>query len=400
RAGRRLGLSLAILVASSSPLNQFIINHPEYFWGKSPEQARINPDNPMVLINHLKCAAFELPFAEGEAFGGSDPTQMLKFLEEERVVHLSGGQWHWMSDSYPADQISLRSVSSDNFLVLDASNENRTLAEVEFSDAPSTLHEKAIYLCEGAPYLVERMDYAGRRAYVKPVEVDYYTDAITYNHLRILDVFEREDLSRSRRAHGEVHVLEQVVGFKKIKFYTLENLGSGEVLLPEQEMHTTAYWLTIPRGLLQGLALSAAEVGNGLLGLAHALQSVACLFLMSDPHDLATYIGDESLLDRPPERPEGEALGSASVLPSGPAFAVRPDFQPSLFLYDNYPGGIGLSPRLYQIHEELLRDTLKLIQSCPCRSGCPSCVGAIQEVGRGAKAATLSILRAILGVVL
>jgi DEAD/DEAH box helicase domain-containing protein len=398
RAGRRLGLSLAILVASSSPLNQFIINHPEYFWGRSPEVARINPDNPLILINHLKCAAFELPFAEGEAFGGRDPSEMLKFLEEERVVHLSGGQWHWMSDSYPADQISLRSVSSDNFLVLDASEDNRTIAEVEFTDAPSTLHEKAIYLCEGKPHLVERIDYAGTRAYVRPVEVDYYTDAITYNHLRILDVFEREDLGRSRRAHGEVHVLEQVVGFKKIKFYTLENLGSGEVLLPEQEMHTTAYWLTIPRILLEGLPLSPAEVGNGLLGLAHALRSVASLFLMSDPRDLATYIGDESVLEHPPEKPDLQALTSPSRLPPGLSLSARPDFQPSVFLYDNYPGGIGLSPQLYQIHEDLLHKSLELIQACSCRQGCPSCVGAIQEVGRGAKSATLSILRGTLGV--
>jgi len=320
---------------------------------------------------------------------------MLKFLEEERVIHLSGGQWHWMSDSYPADQISLRSVSSDNFLVLDVSHENRTLAEVEFSDAPSTLHEKAIYLCEGKPYLVEKMDYGKRRAYVKPAEVDYYTDAITYSHLRILSYFEREDLGRSRRAHGEVHVLEQVVGFKKIKFYTLENLGSGEVLLPEQEMHTTAYWLTIPRPLLEGLLLSPAEVGNGLLGLAHALRSVASLFLMGDPRDLATYIGDESLLDRPPERPDLDGPSSSST--AGLMALTRPDFQPSLFLFDNYPGGIGLSPRLYQLHQELLQRTLELIEACPCRRGCPSCVGAIHEVGRGGKSSTPSILKAMLG---
>lgn len=395
RAGRRLGLSLAILVASSSPLNQFIINHPEYFFGRSPEHARINPDNPMILINHLKCAAFELPFAEGESFGGSDPLEMLKFLEDERVIHLAGGQWHWMSDSYPADQISLRSVSSDNFLVMDASDEDRTIAEVEFSDAPSTLHEKAIYLCEGKPYLVEKMDYAGRRGYVKPVEADYYTDAITYNHLRILDCFEREDLGQSRRAHGEVHVLEQVVGFKKIKFYTLENLGSGEVLLPEQEMHTTAYWLTIPRPLLQHLPLSPGEAWNGLLGLTHALQHVGSLFLMSDPRDLATYIGDESILEHPAEKPTLEGLPFSSS--TGQVALARPDFQPSIFLYDNYPGGIGLSPQLYRLHEEMLQRTLDLIEACPCRQGCPSCVGAIQEVGRGAKSTTLSILKAVLG---
>jgi len=399
RAGRRQGLSLAILVASSSPLNQFIVNHPLYFWGRSPEMARINPDNPLILINHLKCAAFELPFEEGEAFGSQDPAEMLRFLEEERVLHLSGGRYHWMSDSYPADGISLRSVSSDNFLVLDASNQDRSLAEVDFADAPSTLHEKAIYLWEGKPYLVEKMDFAGRRAYVRPVEADYYTEAITYSHLRILDCFEREDLGCSRRAHGEVHVVEQVVGFKKIKFYTLENLGSGEVLLPEQEMHTTAYWLTIPRPVLSQLSLSPSEVAGGLLGLSQALRSVACLFLMSDPRDLASYIGEEAALDRAPAREERDPFRSVPWVPHGLSASslVRTDFEPSLFLYDDYPGGIGLSVQLYQIHGELLRRTLELIQACPCPHGCPSCVGPLQEVGEGGKRAALLILKAALG---
>jgi DEAD/DEAH box helicase domain-containing protein len=395
RAGRRLGLSLAILVGSSSPMDQFILNHPEYFWGRSPEHARINPDNPMILINHLKCAAFELPFAEGETFGGSDPSEMLKFLEEERVLHLTGGQWHWMSDSYPADQISLRSISSDNFVVMDSANENRAIAEVDFESAPSTIHEKAIYLVEGRPYLVEKMDFAGRKAYVRPAEVDYYTDAITYNRLRILDCFEREDLGQSRRAHGEVHVVEQVVGFKKIKFYTLENLGSGELLLPEQEMHTTAYWLTIPRTVLENIPFSPGEAWNGLLGLAYSLQHVASLFLMSDPRDLSPYIGDESELERP-LRGTGlpEAAGDSALPPY-----MRPDFQPSIFLYDNYPGGIGLSPQLYELHEEILQKARELIESCSCHHGCPSCVGATHEVGKGAKVTTVSILQKLLGVI-
>jgi len=396
RAGRRLGPSLAILVGSSSPMNQFILNHPEYFWDRSPEHARINPNNPMILINHLKCAAFELPFAEGETFGGSDPAEMLKFLEEERVIHLAGGQWHWMSDSYPADQTRLRSISSDNFVVMDSANENRAIAEVDFESAPSTIHEKAIYLVEGRPYLVEKMDFPGRKAYVRPVEVDYYTDAITYNRLRILDCFEREDLGQSRRAHGEVHVVEQVVGFKKIKFYTLENLGSGELLLPEQEMHTTAYWLTIPRTVLEDIPLSPGAAWNGLLGLAYSLQHVASLFLMSDPHDLSPYIGDESELEHPPQGTGLPGAPGGSPLPP----YMRPDFQASIFLYDNYPGGIGLSPQLYELHEEILQKARELVESCPCRHGCPSCVGATHEVGKGAKAATVSILQKVLGLTL
>ncbi len=190
---------MAVLVANSTPLNQFIARHPEYFFDAPVEEARINPDNLHVLLNHVKCAAFELPFADGEAFGGEDLAEVLRFLEEERLLHHAGGRWHWTSESYPADAISLRSVSSDNFVVQDITKEPRIVAEVDYDSAPSMVHEKAIYMLEGRTYYVEKYDHKERRVEVREAEVDYYTDAITYTKVRILDRFATEPVRHARR---------------------------------------------------------------------------------------------------------------------------------------------------------------------------------------------------------
>jgi DEAD/DEAH box helicase domain-containing protein len=190
RAGRRTTRSAAVLVASSAPLDQYIVRHPEYFFGASPEHALVNPDNLHILLDHVKCAAFELPFTEDEAFGRERVQDVLQVLEEEGFVHLAGGQWHWTNESYPADAVSLRSVSSDNFVVVDTTGgEPRIIGETDYTSAPSTLHAKAIYIVEGQLYQVERLDWEGRKAYVRPVDCDYYTDAISYSKVTILDEF-------------------------------------------------------------------------------------------------------------------------------------------------------------------------------------------------------------------
>ena len=257
RAGRRSGTSVAVLVANSTPLNQFMAKNPDYFFDAPIEEGRINPDNLHILVNHVKCAAFELPFTEGERFGSENLEEVLKFLEEERLVHRAQDRWHWTSESYPADAVSLRSVSSDNFLVQDITREPRIIAEVDFDSAPSTLHEKAVYILEGRTFFVEKYDHQERRAHVREAEVDYYTDAITYTKVKILDRFDEEPAGSARRTHGEVHVTSQVVGFKKIKFHTNENVGSGDLTMPENQMHTTAYWLTIPREVMRALPFAA-----------------------------------------------------------------------------------------------------------------------------------------------
>ncbi len=376
RAGRRQGASLAVLVASSNPLDQYIIEHPEYFFGQSPERAHVNPDNVEILLNHLKCAAFELPLRDGENFGRHDIGDMCRFLSEEaRLLHHSGGSWHWTSDTYPADAVSLRSVSSDNFVVVDITGDHKVIAETSFTSALTTLHEKAIYLHEARQYQVEKFDYEGRKAYVRAVDSDYFTDAIDYTQVKELVEFASMEVNGAKAAHGEVRVNTQVVGFKKVKFYTLENVGAGNLSMPEQEMHTTAYWLHFPAAFLERLeGLTAAARQSGIVGLGNLLQVVGALLLMSDPRDLGVAITEAI-----------PGQGGASV------------FEPDLFLYDNYPGGIGQSGPLFDLTPRLIAGALEMLRVCGCESGCPSCTGPEGETGSGGKEAARRILEALSG---
>ena len=378
RAGRRSGSAVGVMVASSAPLDQYIVNHPEYFLEQSPESGLINPENIHILINHLQCATFELPFGEDEQFGGHDVGEILKYLAERGFIHKAGEKWHWTSESYPADAISLRSISSDNFLVVETSQEARVIGEVDYSSAFTTLHEKAIYLHQGQQYYVHNLDIPERRAYVRNVDSEYYTDAITYTSVRPLDTAGQAGIHQ----HGEVHVAHQVVGFKKIKFTTMENVGSGELSMPTQEMHTTAYWLRIPRVVFRTLPFSQSERLDGVFGLGHALAEIASVFLMCDRRDLGTSV--ETGLDGTPHSP-------SSSLPMTTDAVETVEHEPTIYIYDNYPGGIGLSRPLYEVRVRVLDATRSLIRSCICDDGCPSCVGPTL----GAKAPTLAILDAL-----
>ena len=196
-------------------------------------------------------------------------------------------QWQWTSESYPADAVSLRSISSDNFVVVDITQGADVIGETSFTSGPATLHEKAIYMVEGVLYQVERLDFEGRKAFVRRIDCDYYTDAITYTKVTVLDTFAADPTA----SHGEVHVSSRVVGFKKIKFYTNENVGSGELDLPEQQMHTTAYWLTVPRAVMAALPYASDDRRDGVVGLSFAMRQVAQLLLMCDRQDIGISIG-------------------------------------------------------------------------------------------------------------
>ena len=387
RAGRRSGASVAVMVASSAPLDQFIVQNPDYFFERSPEHAQINPDNLEVLVSHLKCAAFELPLEAGERFGASDLQTLCEFLAERGFLHRArDARWHWTHEAYPADAVSLRRITSDNFLVVEMTGEPRVIGEVDFSSALTTLHEKAIYLHESRQYQVERLDYQGRKAYVRAVDSDYFTDAISYTKVRRLETSESAAPAQPPeplclRNHGEVDVRTQVVGFKKIKFQTFENVGAGKLELPEQEWHTTAYWLTLPNRFLASLPFSNDDRQNGLRALKNALRSIATLLLMCDPRDLGATLGEN--------QPAPENGGHPVV---GTPGENRSFFEPNIYLYDKYPGGIGFSKPLYELHDELLEKTLALIRNCGCASGCPSCVGPVGEIGETGKAVAREIL--------
>jgi len=398
RAGRRSGSSCAVLVASSSPLDQFIVRHPDYFFGNTPEHAFIQPDNLEILINHLKCAAFELPIGPQEKFGDVDVHDLCARLAEAGYLHLAGENYHWTHEAYPADTISLRSVTSDNFVIIDITGSPLVIGEVDFASALVFVHEKAIYLHGGQQYQVEHLDFKERKAYVKQVDVDYYTDAVRYTQVRVLEIADTAPANEARPeipascSHGEVLVRSQVVGFKKIKFFTNENVGAGQLELPENEMHTTSYWMTLQRPLLESLDFTISERQSGMFGLLHALASVATLLLMCDCRDLGTAIG---------ERPPAPGLESEEFTPGKWEDSIGTNekdfFEPNLYLFDAYPGGIGFSEPLFRAHDLLIHKTRELIQACPCEQGCPSCVGPTGDLAPRAKEAALAILARLSG---
>ncbi len=401
RAGRRQGSAAAVLVASSAPLDQFIVQNPDYFFGRSPEHGYVNPDNLQILLNHLKCAAFELPVRDDEKFGSLDLKTLCSYLEEGGFLHRSQDGWHWVSESYPADALSLRSVSSDNFVIVDSTEAPRVIGETDFTSALTTLHEGAIYLQDGAQYHVERLDYDDRKAYVHRVRSEYFTDAISYTKIKILENFDRVAAGAAVKNHGEVQVNTQVVGFKKIKFWTMENVGSGKLSLPEQEMHTTAFWLTLPHALLEALPYNNTEKMDGVNGLGNAMRAIATLLVMSDARDLGVAAGEnpgseaqDSSSQSPSPSLESKVTSPAAGIPSPGIGAPEPGilFEPNVYLYDNYPGGVGLSEPLFRLSSELIESTRMLVTNCPCPSGCPSCVGPIGEVGEKGKLVALALL--------
>lgn len=395
RAGRRNRASLGILVAGSELMDQFLARHPDYLFGASPEHARIDPDQLLILMDHLRCAAFELPFRTEESFGPHPLEPLLGYLEEHGVLHREGATWHWIADGYPANAVSLRTVADGNFTVIDLTDgRQRMLGEVDYSAAALTLYEGAIYLHQGEPWQVERLDWTGRKAYVTRTRADYYTDAIDYTRLKVLDVFGEARGAAARCCHGEVHVLRRVAGYKKIRFHTHENVGYGPVNLPDLEMHTTALWWTLADWALERAFPSRQAALDGFLGAAHALHHLAALMSLAEPRDLGRAVGDGSATWSAVL--EGDGRGGLRTL-DGTPLDVEPtgrSFQPTLYLYDNYPGGIGLAAPLFESRADLVRRARALVAECPCRAGCPGCVGPVlgERDGLSAKQAARIVL--------
>ncbi|HQY82650.1 MAG TPA: DEAD/DEAH box helicase [Thermomonas sp.] len=399
RAGRRQKPSLGVLVASSDPLDQYIVRHPEFFSDASPEHARIAADQPVILLDHIRCAAFELPFLEGDSFGPVDPAVYLQLLAEDGVLHPEGGRWEWIADSYPAIAVNLRSVADGNFVVVDRTDGRQTIiAEVDFSSAPLMLYEGAIHMVQSTPYQVERLDWEGRKAFVTRTRVDYYTDAIDYTRLKVLESFAQAVTGVGQVHHGEVHVVRRVSGYKKIRYYTHENIGYGPVTLPDQEMHTSACWWQLPELVLDALFESRQHALDGFLGAAHALHVVARIAVMADGADLRKAVGSGD--GAWSASGDGHGRGQLRATDGAPLPAgALARFQPTVYLYDNYPGGVGLSEPLFARQAELLLRAQALVQDCGCRAGCPSCVGPVLDdavpLDEGPRQLALRVLRAL-----
>ncbi|MBN8609449.1 MAG: DEAD/DEAH box helicase [Deltaproteobacteria bacterium] len=393
RAGRRSEPSLALLVASSMPLDQYVATHADLVTGAPVEHARIDPDNVEILVQHLKCAAFELPFESGEQFGDvpAQATQDgLEYLATHGVVHAApspgvGGaegktRYHWSTDAYPASHVSLRSVSWDNFVIVDLDTD-KTIAEMDWRATHTMLHVQAIYQHDAEQYQVERLDFENHKAFVRKVAPDYYTTAMTYTRVSVTQeddaAFVRtgESLEGVAVGLGEVSVIEKVVGYKKIKFNTHENVGYGDVRLPEMQMHTSAVWITFAEDTVRSLAASDELVTSGatfgsvpravvvdaVRGIGHAMHTVAAVGLMCDPRDLGHVLAERSGEGEHPQKGDADGAG----------------FDPTIFVYDHIPGGVGLAPRLFADREIVLRRTRALIEDCPCQGGCPACIGVV-----------------------
>ncbi len=365
RAGRRCESSITFLVASSNPLDQYIIENPQFFFDRPPEQARIHPDNLIILIDHIKCAAYELPFEQDEQFGGESLSDVLEFLQEERVVHQVNNRWYWMDQAFPANHISLRSAAQENFVIIDVTHGPKVIGEIDRFSAPTMIHDEAIYIHEGVQFQVEKLDYEEKKAFVREVKVDYFTDANMAIDLHVLHVDREREHPGLSRYYGEVTVNSKPTIFKKIKLRTHENIGSGPIHLPEEQLHTSSYWFTLEESATTGR--STNDLQFALLGLANVLVHIAPLYLMCDPMDIR-------------------------VVPQVKATQSK---KPTIYFYDRYPGGIGLCERLFELHGSLLEEATRLICKCSCLSGCPACVGPVEEVGLLGKQHALDLLRGL-----
>ena len=350
RAGRRNEESLAVMIASASPADQYMVRHPEYFFSQSPESAWVDPDNIYILLDHLKCAVFELPFKEGELFGGP-VEELLAYLEESGIVRYTEGAWYWSERSYPSEQISLRSASSENVIIIDTTKgKNAVIGEMDRPSAKELLFEGAVYIHRGDQFMVGKLDIENGKCFVESTDVNFYTDAIVKTDIKVLEEDSRSTGAEVHIVIGDVLVRSQVAKFKKLRYHTHENVGYGDIFLPEEEMHTRSSALlftedTSAGSIFHSFSEYIQELIIGKLGTL--IKNVAPVFLLCDARDIGVA---ERLKD--------------------------PHFDcPALYIYDMYPGGTGLSEGFVHNIDKIIPACYELVISCPCERGCPSCIG-------------------------
>ena len=365
RAGRRQEDALVIYVAQSTALDQYLMKHPHYLFNSSPEEAHIFPENVLILIDHLKCAAFELPFHSGESYGEFNVEAFLDYFVEEQVLLKTSDTWHWMADSFPAHDISLRSASQENVVIIDQSIPTKThvIGEMDRYSAMTLLHEEAIYLHQGTQFQVEKLDWEEKKAYVTEVDVDYFTDANLAVELKVISE-DKERLAGSLIInYGDVMTLATATIFKKIRFNSHDNIGSGPITLPPEELHTSSTWLSFDAPL----NWNDDDLSSAMTGVAYAMNSFIPLYIQSDRSDVHVV----------------------------PQVKATHNGKSTFFVYDRYPGGIGLSERIYDLWEPLLDRVYEHVDNCSCQHGCPSCIGA-QDLEEGGKKQVKCFLETVL----
>lgn len=370
RAGRRNTLSAAVIIASASPTDQYLVKHPDYFFGRSPESAWINPDNIFILLDHLKCAVFELPFQESDEFSGP-VSDFMSYLEEEGVVRFSGGSWYWADRSYPAEQVSLRSASPDNIVIINTTKgKNEVIGEMDLPSAKELLFNNAVYMHRGEQYLSRELDIENKCCYVEEADLNYYTDSIVKTDIKLLQKDIEDKAIGCQTIIGDVLVRSQVAKYKKLKFVTHENIGYGDIYLPEEEMHTRSAILVFGKKTQAGKAFYLVDdnLKEEVIGRTGTLiKNVAPVFLMCDRHDIGVA---ERLKDPYTD-------------------------EPSLYFYDSCPGGSGLAEGFLKNLPSILKAAGDLVDSCVCDRGCPSCIGP--ESGKGQENVKLEVSNFIKG---
>ena len=453
RAGRRQDVSAVVLIGGPSALDQYLLSHPQFLFGRTPEQALLAPDNPFLLQSHLKCAAFELPIADDEQFAENTDTNVLMqhIADDEGVLRHAEKRWYWMSAGYPAQEVSLRTATPDRFIVVQADT-GEVIGQVDTPSAPMLIYPGAIYLHEGQSYLVEELDWEQRTAHVRPSEVKYFTDVSVSVKVEVLRVHESAPMRAVSQTRGDVSVRTKATHFKKVAWYTHEQLATVPLDLPEQELLTTAYWLH----LQDDLVTTMRDLGDWTIApirsygpnwavqrqRARERDGYRCR-LCSRPeqgreHDVhhmrpfrtfdyrpgenATYVLANALANLitlcPECHPKVEAAHAVQGTLDGLANLLRAlaplyvmcdphdlgvtsdlDFQqtrsPTVVIYDAIPGGVGFSEALYGLHNDLLQACQEWVRDCPCEEGCPACIGAPPQTGAGAKMRVKRLLERI-----
>jgi len=455
RAGRGSAASLAVLICTANPLDQFLARHPEFILDKSPESALIDPNNLLILLGHIRCAAFELPFRHDESFGnlGSELTgEYLSLLADDKQLFLSKDRYFWMAEQYPAQGISLRTASPEN-ISLEIDQESRLLkiGEVDFQSAFWLVHPKAVYIHEGQQFIVEELDLDQHKARLSRKDTDYYTLPIQEVSVQLINklgevTIQPQNESLACAAYGEVIVTNQVKGYRKLGWYTNEPMGVEELDLPPSTLQTTAFWLSLSETIIERLRQKGMWLNDpndygpqwdalreivrkrdnyrcqhcGAMekGRAHdvhhkiPLRAFDSLEQANQLENLITLCHNCHNLAESALRIRSGLAGLAHVLghlapiylmcdPSDLGIHSDPrasiaDNQPAVIIYDNVPAGIGFSERLFLLIDELLLAAFDLITSCPCQDGCPSCVGPGSENGAGGKRETLSIIELLI----
>lgn len=366
RAGRRGEASLSVMIATSSPLDQYIANNPEFVIDSNPECACINPDNILILMDHLKCAAFELPFSEDERFAKhlSTTKEMLEYLEEMGILKKAENKYHWMNQIYPATEISLRTAASENFVIIDKTDKTTVIGEVDYHSAPTLIHDDAIYIHMGKQYYIDKLDWERRTAYCHEVDTEYYTDADSKKDLHVLEQIETKDFNIAALSKGEINIREKATLFKKIRFNTHENLGWGKIDLPESEMHTTATWIDFDDEKLYNIA-GKETAGDILYSISYIFQNLVPIFTLADIMDIHT-------------------LSQSRADHSG---------KPAIYIYDSTPGGVGLSDRVFTLLPTISNEAINVISKCNCANGCPGCIGPLVSDDSNLKTYIIEVLK-------